>query len=81
MYRILVLAALLFAFPAHAVVTIEWVTVGDPGNACDTQSQGCFGTVSYEYQIGKYEVSSSTLLGSTSFPHFNQIRLFGPHAA
>ena len=58
MKRLLVLAALLFALPAHAEVTFDWVTVGEPGNACDTQSQGCFGAVSYEYRIGKYEVTN-----------------------
>jgi hypothetical protein len=44
--------------PAQAV-TIDWVTVGDPGNACDIQSQGCFGAVAYTYQIGKYEVTNA----------------------
>ncbi len=44
MRRLFVLTALLFALPAHAV-SIEWVEVGDPGNACETQSQGCFGAV------------------------------------
>ena len=44
---------------ASAVVTIDWVTVGDPGNGCDTQSQGCFGAVAYEYRIGKYEVTNA----------------------
>ncbi len=38
---------------ASAVVNIDWVTVGDPGNACDPQSQGCFGDVGYTYQISK----------------------------
>ncbi len=38
-------------------VTIDWVTVGGAGNACETQSQGCFGAVDYDYQIGKYEVT------------------------
>ena len=59
MPRLLALAVLVIAFPADAVVDIEWVTVGDPGNACDPQSLGCFGAVSYEYQIGKYEVTNA----------------------
>jgi formylglycine-generating enzyme required for sulfatase activity len=59
MKRLLVLAALLFVFPAHAEVAIDWVTVGHPGNACDTQDQGCFGAVAYTYQIGKYEVTNA----------------------
>ena len=59
MPRLLTLAALLFALPAQAVVNIEWVTVGDPGNACDVQLQGCFGAVPYEYRIAKYEVTNA----------------------
>jgi formylglycine-generating enzyme required for sulfatase activity len=37
--------------PAHAV-TIDWVTVGDVGNAADSTG---YGAVGYEYRIGKYE--------------------------
>jgi len=62
MNRLLALAALLFAFPAHAEVTFDWVTVGDPGNACETQGgpfPGCFGTVAYTYQISKYETTNA----------------------
>ena len=33
------LTALSFSVPTHGV-TIDWVTVGDPGNACDSTSQG-----------------------------------------
>jgi formylglycine-generating enzyme required for sulfatase activity len=42
-----------------SAVEIDWVTVGDPGNACETQSQGCFGSVAYIYRIGKYEVTNA----------------------
>jgi sulfatase modifying factor 1 len=35
-------------------VTIDWVTVGDPGNTADTTS---FGAVADSYQIGKYDVT------------------------
>ena len=59
MSRVLALAVLMLAFPAQALVTIVWVTVGDVGNGCDTQSQGCFGAVSYEYRIGTYEVTNA----------------------
>ena len=58
MRRLLVLVALCFAVPAHAV-TIEWVEVGDPGNACDVQLRGCFGSVDYVYRISKYEVTNT----------------------
>lgn len=44
------------ALPATASVTIDWVTVGNAGNAADTTG---YGAVSYEYQIGKYEVTNS----------------------
>lgn len=50
--------ALSFAVPASAVA-IDWSTVGHPGNACDLQSQGCFGSVAYVYLIGTYEVTNS----------------------
>jgi formylglycine-generating enzyme required for sulfatase activity len=59
MRSLLVFTALLFAFPAQAEVTIDWVTVGDPGNACETQSQGCFGAVPYSYRISKYAVTNA----------------------
>jgi len=39
-------------------VTIDWVTVGDPENACDSQSQGCFGAVTYTYRISRYEITN-----------------------
>jgi len=37
---------------------VEWVTVGSPGNPCDAQPQGCFGSVPEVYRIGKYEVTN-----------------------
>jgi hypothetical protein len=52
-------AALLFVLPAHAEVTMDWLTIDDPGNACDTQSEGCFGAVAYSYRISKYEVTNA----------------------
>jgi len=41
---------------ATASVTMDWVTVGNPGNAADTTG---YGAVSYAYQIGKYEVTNA----------------------
>jgi len=62
MRRLFTLAALLFALPAHAV-TIDWVTVGDPGNPGDTEvmSDGTtgYGAVPYIYRISKYEVTNA----------------------
>jgi sulfatase modifying factor 1 len=42
------------AMSAHAV-TIDWVTVGDPGNAADAATN--YGVVADAFQIGKYEVT------------------------
>ena len=62
MRRLVVLTALLFALPANAV-TIDWVTVGDPGNPVDTEvmNDGTtgYGSVGYTYKIGKYEVTNA----------------------
>jgi formylglycine-generating enzyme required for sulfatase activity len=55
MRDLLVLAALLLVVPAHAV-TIDWVTVGDPGNTADWTG---LGAVNYVYRIGKYEVTNA----------------------
>ena len=45
-----------FALPAHAV-TIDWVTVGDPGNTADTAPAG-YGDVATSFQIMKYEFTN-----------------------
>ena len=47
--------ACLLSSPAGAV-TIDMVTVGNPGNANDTGGSG-IGRVDYSYQIGKYDVT------------------------
>ena len=58
-----ILAFFALAHPASAVVNIEWVIVGNPGNADDTRvmvdNTTGYGSVSYAYQIGKYEVTNS----------------------
>ena len=57
------LAALLAAPPPSAAVTIDWVAIGNPGNAADTPSSNCYaascGSVSYSYYISKYEVTNA----------------------
>ena len=56
----IVLAAMLsatWANGAAAVVTPEWTSVGNPGNAADTTTS--YGAVAYTYQISKHEVSNS----------------------
>jgi formylglycine-generating enzyme required for sulfatase activity len=52
-----VLVALLItivSLPHAGAVTIDWVTVGDAGNAADTTT---YGVVADPFQIGKYEVT------------------------
>ena len=52
------MAALLgsLAVPARAV-TIDWVTVGDPGNTADTAPAG-YGAVADSFRIMKYEFTN-----------------------
>jgi formylglycine-generating enzyme required for sulfatase activity len=44
---------------AASAVTMDWSPVGNPGNACDAQPNGCFGDVDYAYRIGTYEVTNA----------------------
>jgi formylglycine-generating enzyme required for sulfatase activity len=41
---------------ASATVTIDYVSVGNAGNAADSTG---YGAVAYAYQIGKYEVTNA----------------------
>ena len=54
-----VLACVSLVTPALAFVNIEWVTVGNAGNAADPFTGSLYGGVSYAYQIGKYEVTNA----------------------
>ena len=58
---ILVVGVLLVVCSGTQAVTMDWVTVGNAGNPGDTRTEakpsGC-GSVAYEYQIGKYEVTA-----------------------
>jgi formylglycine-generating enzyme required for sulfatase activity len=56
--RVGCLLSLLIASSASAL-TIDWTPVGDPLNACDTQSQGCFGAVGYGYNLATFEVTNA----------------------
>ena len=49
------LAALSLATSASAQINLDFVNVGDPGNPNDPSTG--YGAVSYEYRIGKYEVT------------------------
>ena len=51
-----VLACLLVA-PVRAGITLDWVTVGDPGNTADTAPTG-YGAVATSFQIMKYEYTN-----------------------
>jgi formylglycine-generating enzyme required for sulfatase activity len=44
---------------AQPSTAIEWVAIGDPGNADDTQPQGPFGGVDYAYSISKFETTNA----------------------
>jgi len=49
---------------AHAAVTLDWVTVGDPGNAGELSGtiagpDAIVGGVDYTYRIAKYEVTNA----------------------
>jgi formylglycine-generating enzyme required for sulfatase activity len=68
MYRILLpfflCGALVFAPLVASAITIDWVTVGDPGNAANpldgdilTPGVQSFGAVDHSYMIGKYDVT------------------------
>ena len=56
--RFITLSAALATFttPAFAMVSIDWVPVGNAGNAADITG---YGAVSYAYNIGKYEVTNA----------------------
>jgi formylglycine-generating enzyme required for sulfatase activity len=45
-----------FSMPA-GVASLQFVTVGDPGNAADTNNSLGYGSVPYVYQMGKYDVT------------------------
>lgn len=53
------LAGIALSTPAFAVVTIDYVTVGNAGNAADFATGSLYGAVAAAYQIGKNEVTIS----------------------
>ena len=53
------LALFLCSATAHAVVTFDWATVGNPGNAGELQPDGMVGAVSNVYRISKHEVTNA----------------------
>jgi formylglycine-generating enzyme len=59
MPRLCLLLLLLLIASSASAVSMAWTPIGNPGNPCDTQSQGCFGAVGYVYNIGTYEVTNA----------------------
>ncbi len=59
-----VLAGISLVTPALAVVNIDYVTVGNAGNANDAATGSVYGAVAYAYQIAKN--GAYTLLGAMS---------------
>ena len=58
-HLIAILLAALVAVSSAEAVTIDLVTIGNAGNAPDTRYNSIsVGSVGYEYQIGKYEVTA-----------------------
>jgi formylglycine-generating enzyme len=51
------LALGIFANPAMAVVTIDYVPVGNPNNAAQVVGSSSYGAVSYSFQIARNEVT------------------------
>jgi formylglycine-generating enzyme required for sulfatase activity len=51
--------ALGWCVAAAQAVSIEWVTVGAPGNAADTTDGGAVGAVDYVYRISRYETTNA----------------------
>ena len=47
------------SLPASSTVSIEWVTVGDPGNPCGRWYGACHGVVAQVYRISKTEVTNA----------------------
>ena len=62
-----VVAVLVLSAGVQAEVVVEWVTVGDPGNAGELSGEGAggfgpdriCGAVDYVYRIGKYGITNS----------------------
>jgi formylglycine-generating enzyme required for sulfatase activity len=54
-----ILAGISLVTPAFAVINIDYVPVGNAGNAADNSTGSLYGAVAYAYQIGKYEVTNA----------------------
>ena len=57
-------ASVLVIAASASAVTMDWTPIGNPGNACEINTNGhggtdCYGGVGYAYDIGTYEVTNS----------------------
>jgi sulfatase modifying factor 1 len=60
MYVIIAIGICLAATVSQAAITIDMVTVGNPGNAADDRSgYGGYGKVDYTYKMGTFEVTTA----------------------
>jgi formylglycine-generating enzyme required for sulfatase activity len=69
--------SMLFAPQSAMAVTVDWVTVGDPGNP----AWNGLGSVPYVYRIGKYDVTVSQyveFLNQKDATGANTLELYGP---
>ena len=53
------LAGISLVTQAFAVINIDYVPVGNAGNAADNSTGSLYGAVAYAYKIGKYEVTNA----------------------
>jgi hypothetical protein len=81
-----VAGALLFFSAGRAAlaqsISMSYVTVGDPGNAADSATGSLYGSVSYTYDIGEYDVTDSqycTFLNDVDPTGANTLALYSPH--
>ena len=54
-----ILALILGLSTGASALSVDWIPIGDTGNACDPQSQGCFGAVDYDFFISRTEVTNA----------------------
>jgi len=62
-------------------ISMSYVTVGNPNNATDPATGSSYGSVSYTYDIGKYDVTDSqyaTFLNDVDPTGANSLALFSP---
>jgi len=62
-------------------ISMSYVTVGNPGNAADPATGSLYGSVSYNYDIGEYDVTDSqyvTFLNAVDPTGANTLALYSP---